>query len=217
MRSLSEFAFNGRAALKFVVEQSDYGSVAQAVASLTLFAHPETVAQTRGSNIFRMVRRKQQGEVGTFAEVPGCEGSVMRDDNRSPAVALEWAHGLSKRQDVQVNHVWQRSQDVSAYTALSNLCLTPAFLSKLTDTDVAIRALLRYRAYELFRYWPDHASRPARPDGYDTVTWAEPLPAVVNLEHALRSAMSTKRKDRVVRCARELGWLFSGYAPDPTL
>jgi len=40
---------------------------------------------------------------------------------------------------------------------------------------------------------------------------------VANVEQALRSAMRSKPKDRVVACARELGWLFSGSAPDPTL
>ena len=80
---------------------------------------------------------------GTFAEVAGCDGRVMLDDNRAAAVAFEWAHGIRDRPDVQVNHIWQRSQDVGAYTSLANLCLTPAFLSKLTDTDGAIRAMDR--------------------------------------------------------------------------
>jgi hypothetical protein len=142
--------FDGRAALIRVIEQSDYGTLAQAVASLTVFAQPDTVAQTEGRNVFRSVRRRQQGDVGTFADVAGCDGRVMRDDNRSSAVAFEWAQGIRERPDVQANHVWSRSQDVAAYTSLANLCLTPAFLAKLTDTDESIRTLLRYRAFDLF-------------------------------------------------------------------
>jgi hypothetical protein len=215
--TLLAFQFDGRAALIRVIEQSEYRSLPQAVASLTTFAHPETVAQTQNRNVFRSVRRRQQADVGKFADVPGCDGQVMTDDNRSPAVALEWLHGIRERPDVQVNHVWRRSQDVGAYTSLSNLCLTPVFLAKLTDTDSAIRALLRHRAYDLFAYWPDDTASPTKPAGYDRLVWAEPLPAVVNVERSYRAAMRSKPKDRVVKCARELGWLFSGFAPDPTL
>src|SRR5687767_10213482 len=137
-----------------VIEQSEYRSLPQAVASLTAFAHPDTVAQTNRQNVFRVVRLRQQRDRGTFAEIAGCDGRVMLDDNRAPAVAFEWAHGIRERPDVQANHIWSRSQDVAAYTSLANLCLTPAFLSKLTDTDGMISALLRYRAYDLFGYWP---------------------------------------------------------------
>jgi hypothetical protein len=138
--TLPTFQFNGRAALVHVIERSEYRSLAQAVASLTVFAHPDTVTQTQGRNLFRVVRLRQQRDRGTFAEVVGCDGRVMLDDNRAPAVAFEWTHGIRDRPGVQVNHVWQRSQDVSASTALANLCLTPTFFAKLTDTDDPIRA-----------------------------------------------------------------------------
>ena len=118
---------------------------------------------------------------------------------------------------MQVNHVWPRSQDVGAYTALPNLCLTPAFLAKLTDKDDTIRSLLRYRSYALFGYWPDSATPVVKPDLYERLAWADPLPAVDSVEKTLRGAMLSKRKDRVVKCARELGWLFSAFQPDPTL
>ena len=217
VKSLREFGFDGRTALAHVIEQSQYGSVVQAVASLTAFTHPQTVAQTGNRNVFRVVRLRQMSERGTFAEVAGCDGRVMLDDNRAPAVAFEWAHGIRERPDVQVNHVWQLSRDVSAYTALPNLCLTPSFLAKLTDTDPTIRNLLRYRAYELFQYWPDATSPPTKPTDYARLTWAEPMPAVANLEQTYRNAMRAKRKDRVVTCARELGWLYSDFRPDRML
>lgn len=112
--------------------------------------------------------------------------------------------------------MWSRSQDVAAYTSLANLCLTPAFLAKLTDTDTTIYTLLRFRAYDLFGYWPDD-SEASKPSDYDRLTWADPLPAVRNLERSLRAAMRTKPRDRVVVCARTLGWLFSDFQPDATL
>jgi hypothetical protein len=106
--TLPTFQLNGRYALVSVIEQSEYRSLAQAVASLTALAHPQTVAQTDNRNVFRVILRGQQRDVGTFAEVPSCDGRVMLDDNRSPAVAFEWLHIIRERPDVQVNHVWQR-------------------------------------------------------------------------------------------------------------
>jgi hypothetical protein len=124
--------FDGRATLTRVIVAIAL-PVAQAVASLTAFAHPKTVAPTEARNVFRSVRHRQQGDVGTFAEVAGCDGRVMRDDNRSPAVAFEWAHGIRERPDVQVNHVWSRSRDVTAYTSLANLCLTLVGVRQLCE------------------------------------------------------------------------------------
>jgi hypothetical protein len=40
---------------------------------------------------------------------------------------------------------------------------------------------------------------------------------IANVEQVFRAAMRTGWKDRVMACARELGWLFSGFEPDPTL
>jgi hypothetical protein len=68
-------------------------------------AHPGTVAQTGGRNLFRSIRRRQQADRSTFAEVTGCDGRVMMDDKRLPAVAFEWTHGIRERPDVQANHV----------------------------------------------------------------------------------------------------------------
>jgi len=214
--TLASFRFDGRQVLSHVIAQSEFGSVEQAVASLTAFAHPDTVRQTACRNIFRTVRRRQQADVGKFFELESC-GRVMMDDNRSPAVAFEWAHGIRERPDVQVNHLWARSQDVAAYTSLANLCLTPSFLAKLTDTDEKICALLKYRAFSLYGYSPSDLPAPDKPVSYDAVEWAPTLPAVDDLQSVYRRAVASKRKDRVVVCARELGWLFSGFEPDASL
>lgn len=106
---------------------------------------------------------------------------------------------------------------MGAYTSLANLCLTPAFLGKLTDTDDTIRGLLRYRAYALLGYWPADAGKPVMPADYARLEWADPLPVVPSVEQTMRAAMRSKRKDRVVVCARILGWLFSRFQPNPTL
>jgi hypothetical protein len=52
----------------------------------------KVAATSDNRNVFRVIRRRQQRDVGTFAEVPSCGGRVMLGDNRSPAVAFEWLH-----------------------------------------------------------------------------------------------------------------------------
>ena len=147
-------------------------------------------------------------------------GRVMIDDNKGPTDAFTWVHGISKNQyqDVQFNHVWAESRDVDVYTNLANLCVLPAFLSKLSDAHPKVRAMLQFRAFVLFDGWtPASQPSPVKPVGYDELVWADTLPAVPDVEQAYRRAMSTKQKDRTTKSVRELGWVFSGYQPDPTV
>ena len=110
-------------------------------------------------------------------------------------------------------------RDRSAYTALWNLCATPAFLAKTTDGNnhPEVVASLRRRAFELYGHLPADTTEPPMPAGYRDLDWAPHPPPVDDLEAVYRQQMATKSKDRVVVSARELGWLFSGWQPDQTL
>ena len=216
LESLQSFGFSGRAALRRVVEQSTYGSIEQAVASLSLFPHPETVRQIRGRNVFRIVRCRSAAERGKIVEREGI-GPVMLDDNKGPTDAFIWAHGLQRAhyEDVQFNHLWSGPDDVESYTSLANICMMPAFLSKLSDTDLGVRALLRYRSFCLFDgYLPSGSSPLEKPAAYDALDWAETLPPVAEIEEKYRTAMRSKPKDRTTCSARQIGWIFSGFKPD---
>ncbi len=208
-KTLQDFALNGRHALEAVIASSQYGTVAQAIASLTLFSHPETVRQTGGKAIFPVVRT--QSRVGQHGEQEG--RTVMFDDNRSPTSAFRWANGLaSGRADIQFNHVYPVSLDIDAYTALPNICMTPAFIAKLTDMDDEIRRLLEYRVFKLYGWTPKGMSPPDAPANYEILEWAAPLPAVADVRANLERAMANKPKDRTVMAARALGWLFGDPA-----
>jgi hypothetical protein len=207
---------DGNQLLRDVLEQSTYGSAAGAVAALTLFSHPVTVKQTGNRNLFRVVRRKSQTEIGKVHDASDGMGA-MWDDNSAPTHAFRWSNGLRSAgsRDVQFNHVYDRvsGDDVCAgYTALANLCVTPAFLAKLTDTDPEIRALLRYRVFDLYGYAPEGA--PIRPDGYERLTWRDCLPPIADLVATLRLALQKSRKSRTAHSVREIGWLFSNFCPD---
>lgn len=224
---LQHYEFNGSYVLKDVLRTSSFGTIAQAIAALTKFSHSATVSQTDNCNIFRVIRlsSKDIDDSGKPIKRGGYvaydkSGRVMLDDNTSPTNAFVWANGLvvKRYKDVQFNHIWASSKDVALYTNLANICVTPAFLAKLTDTDKEICSLLQYRAYELFNgFKPSNKLVPAKPQGYDDLVWAVPLPEVNDLEAALRQAIRTKSKDRTVCSIQELGWYFSGFMPEPTV
>jgi hypothetical protein len=144
---------------------------------------------------------------------------VMLDDNKGPTDAFIWANGIKRQYvDIQFNHVWDCSTDLACYTNLANICITPAFLSKLTDGDPSIQGLLRYRSFDLYDGWyPKDMTKPTKPDTYDSLKWALPLNAVKNLEETYRFAMKTKLRDRTTVSARTLGWYFSNDLPDEKL
>jgi hypothetical protein len=158
------------------------------------------------------------GRRGTFE--PGDDGRlVMLDDNTPPTDAFLWSGQLRKGPDVQFNHVWNDSRNRDAYTALWNLCATPAFLAKTTDgsNHPEVLAALRYRAYSLYGHRPAHEAEPVEPPGYAHLNWGPQPDPVTHLEGVLRGRLRSNPKRRTTRACREIGWLFSGWSPDPTL
>jgi hypothetical protein len=108
---------------------------------------------------------------------------ILRDDNTSPTLAFLWASGRTKGPDVQHNHVWNDSANPDAYTALWNICATPAFLAKTTDgsNHPDVVAALRYRAWDLYRCRAAGHAEPTKPAGYDELVWAPHPPPVAAL------------------------------------
>jgi hypothetical protein len=154
-----------------VIVQAGYPSVAAAVAEHTVFLHPETVMQTRGSALFPVVRSMaRRGQI----DVHGDGRRVLFDDNLSPTNAFVWAGRISRGRDVQFNHIWTASDNRDAYTALWNLCATPAFLAKTTDgsNHPEVTAALRFRAYSLYGALPEGEPAPPEPESYDHPRWA---------------------------------------------
>jgi hypothetical protein len=216
------FDWNGTSALRTLLETSDYGSVSQAVAALTAFVHPDTVAATGNAAIFPVIRARFGADRGRYI-VQEDGRAVMADDNRAPTCAFLWSSGYitggakALFADVQINHVWTDSQNPHIYSSLANLCMTPSFLAKLTDTDPHVQALLHRRAFDLFGFVPAGPPVPSVPPGYHALRWCEPMARAADPEAIMRRAMSSKPRDRVTRCAREIGWLFSNFQPDTTL
>lgn len=213
--TLRDHSLDGRKALEQILRSSCYGSLPQTVASLTAFSHPQTVAQTKNQNVFRMVRDMERRSSQDDS------AQVVYDDNAGPHMAFTVANKLKSitgNKDLQLNHTWNGlALDVRYYTSLANLCVTPSFLAKLTDHSSEIQALLRFRAYELYVWHPSDMPQPSKPPGYDGIEWAAPLDPVIELEKHFRVHMKTKPKNRVVVSAQLYGWFFSDWRPDNKL
>lgn len=213
LHTFVDFQLNGLAALEAVIAASPYGTVEQAVASLAIFSHPDTVRQTGCRPFVRAVR--DAARRGQIKDRGG--GPVALDDNKSPTDAFLWCNGIRRPREAQFNHVYANSADSASYTCLANLCVTPSFIAKLTDTDQRARSLLRFRAFDLYGWVPAGLARPELPAEYDKLEWAPPLPPVADVEAVSRAVMARRPKDRTVQIARRIGWVFSDFEVDPRL
>lgn len=207
---------NGHEALTALVTRAGYPSLEAAVAAHTLFLHPSTVAQTHGKALFPIVRGNARKGVHKFELLT--DGRRVWVDNNIPVNRLFlWAAQRGRGVDVQCNHVWNTSNDPDGYTALWNLCLTPAFLAKATDSRGPAKDLLQYRAYDLYGQVPKGYYAPVRPQGYEDLKWLDFTPAVDDLEGMLRTCLRNRPNTSPGHVARQLGWLFSDWAPDDSL
>ena len=207
-----EIVQDGAALLDLMIEQAGYGSVEAAVAMHTVFLDVSTVHQANGRAMFPVVRNQsRRGEIGELSD----GRMVMFDDNSTPTDCFLWAADRKKGPDIQFNHVWNASNDPDSYTALWNLCCTPAFLAKTTDTHAGVREMMRYRSWDMFRSIPAGESPPEKPSGYDHLVWADSPPPLGDLEQTFRARLARASKGRACLAARELGWAFSN-GPDAT-
>jgi hypothetical protein len=206
---------DGADALRQMLVRAGYRSVSHAIAEHAIFLHPDTVAQTDGQAVFPVVRAALNAPRGRVIE--WTDGRrVWADDNLPPTCAFLWAARRRKGRDVQFNHVWSGGDAPRLYTALWNLCATPAFLAKATDTMPEVTDLLQYHAFILYGRMPANASV-SEPEGYKDLQWASMPEPVASLEAVYRSAMRAAPKNRATIAARQLGWLFSGWERDPSL
>ena len=206
---------DGVEALTKALARAGYKGITEAVAAHSVFLHPATVSQTLGKGLFRLVRDPVRR--GTLGSLP--DGTpVFYDDNTGPKLAFLWAARRITGPDVQYNHVWGNPRNVDTYTALWNLCATPAFLAKTTDgsNHPEVQELLKYRAFDLYGFLPVGEKEPSRPGEYDSLKWPEPPEPVENLESLIRQRLADAPKSRPSVSARELGWLFSD-GPDKSI
>jgi hypothetical protein len=98
--------------------------------------------------------------------------------------------------------------DPAFYTSLANICVTPAFLSKLTDKNPRVIQLLKYRASQAYGFVPDGEPRPEKPEGYDKVIWADFLPACPDLKSRIVARLRNNVESRIALSIEHFGWHY---------
>lgn len=103
---------------------------------------------------------------------PADKGKVIDgikiDDNTYANKAIK--NTISKDIDFlnyQVCHIWPgTTYDERYHTHLANLVLIPRVIAGLSDFCPAIIDVLKYRAWELYGWYPEEESKPVRPEYY---------------------------------------------------
>lgn len=176
---------------------------------------PSIVEKTNNINLFRIIRNfSQRGNIIPYDDQ---HRLVMACDNTGPQNAFKWAIGDLNGEDMQFNHIYSLSSDVAHYTSLANICVTPAFLAKVTDTSSEVLELLKYRIWDIYGYCPDLTNKPQKPTGYENLVWrkfAEPEYNINSMADHFRRVMNTKPKNRTTVACKNIGWYFSDFKPD---
>lgn len=234
---------DGRSYLRCILANyygvSEDVSLSYAIAKMALFSHPDTVSLfSNGSeivNVFRIVRATPKNLKSTLGKTEGGVDFIF-DDNASPNFLFNYVNSFKKvgtGLDRQLNHIWGKpinkknydnswslDLELKLYTNLANMVCTPIFLAKLTDSDATIKSLLRYRAQELYGNFGQPDLRIIKPDVYEDLPWAEPLPAVNNAIDLLEYGLNQRKKngsDETLLSVNQIGWLGSNFKPDDSL
>ena len=194
MKTLEEFEFNGYKVLEHLI--TPYVTVNQAIASLSVFTHPDTVKELGYKSLFSIVRAKKTDKRGSLIDGK----NAIACDNTSTQLIFCWANGwpTSRRigHHLQFNHVYDVSDDPKYYTSLSNICVTPACVAKLTDGKKSeVKALLKYHIWRIYNeFVPEGELLPQKPLDYDKLEWANYPSPVDSVETVIRQRLTGNPK-----------------------
>lgn len=134
------------------------------------------------------IRRVRSGQVrGTVTS----EG-IRLDDNTFANTALKAkVSHLGEFKGFAVCHIWPKTcYDERYHTMPANLVLLPQELAGLTDHNRAVEQCLKYRAWELYDWYPDGLTQPEKPTNYPD-NWREPVPRPILTKLPITSPSSS--------------------------
>lgn len=134
--------------------------------------HHRLRSDTGSEAMFPYVRRARSGKGEKRGErING----VRLDDNSYANIAIKRATGLGRSAvGFEVCHIWPATcYDARYHTAIANLVLIPRALAGLSDHDPEVQKALQYRAYELYKWWPQDQPEPKKPEAYPE-NWRPP-------------------------------------------
>jgi hypothetical protein len=133
--------------------------------------------------MFPNVRRARKG--GARGRT-GSEGAILDDNTKANSGIKRLLRHVGKFVDFAVCHIWDKTcYDTRYHTLPANLVLLPRALAGLTDHHPHVIACLRYRAWELYKWYPDGEEQPVRPDNYPK-NWQQPRPLIQAKKSSMR-------------------------------
>lgn len=170
----------------------------QLVAQSAVFCSKEIFKKVKDGDEGSVENQKQGGnEFGTWyhytvkraknGKKEEYESGVRFDNNTYANTAIKTAvlkglkhYGIytaSKRlfHGYEACHIWPETcYDARYHTSVGNIVLLPREVAGLTDHCQAVKELLKYEAWERFRFKPVGEDIPAKPKFYNDIDWRNP-------------------------------------------
>lgn len=127
---------------------------------------------------------------------------TLLDDNTYANYAIKRAlagdHRMFRPRSFRVCHIYDgKTKDHRYYTCIANLVLLPSAIHSLTDHYKPVMDVLKYRAYEYYRWRPAGAAVPAKPVYYPSKkVW---MSRILPMTHAVLSQLKQIRAPKKVR------------------
>lgn len=135
------------------------------VAETSIWVHPTSVSKDPVYPNVRRGRTKDKGKI---------EDGIRIDDNTYANRAIKMA--ISKDIDIvnyTVCHIWPgTAYDQRYHTQLANMVLIPRVIAGLSDFCKKVVEMLKYRAFELYGWYPEEETAPEKPEYYPE-KWGE--------------------------------------------
>lgn len=171
--------FNGNDILKDALVKLGI-NLSELVAMTSIWASPKycnDLKEKTGTSVrFPNTRRGRVGE-----ERGSVVNGVKIDDNTYANNAIKYAVGI-KRKDIKnfnACHIYENTcYDERYHTKIENLVLIPNAIAQLSDNFEEVINCLKYRAFELYGWYPEESEEPIKPHNYPT-NWREPEPYTI--------------------------------------
>jgi len=178
------------------------------VAETAIWAAPEVHSALIANGSPAWFPKVRRGRAQTEKRGTNVDG-VRFDDNSYANLAIKRAIGRL-RQDFdgfETCHIWEKTcYDERYHTAIANLVLLPRALAGFSDHDPQISQALKYRAFELFGWYPSDHGQPERPADYPN-KWRAPEAFSNTVVKALARRTGETAAEPSTRSERQAGFL----------
>ena len=156
--------------LENVLKSKERKLLAKLIAKTAIFATAEDFEEDKRQAKHPHIRRKHAHEKR------GWKGDEYLDDNTYPNAQMKAMaakrYNLAPR-SYTTCHIWEQTcYDTRYHTCIANLVLLPSAIASLSDFDKQIQDILKFRAWELFK-WSPSGKRVPKPSHYPT-NWVYP-------------------------------------------